>query len=84
MSAIVSGLQRRVAASSCGGREFRGAPPVRQPGQRILARELHQLLPVAAVGDEKVDEQRDDRDAGQHHHGIPAQLLCLAVRLLLR
>ena len=80
---MVSGL-RGPGALERRERELQRAPPVGQAGERVLARELHELRAVAAVGEQEVNEQCDDPDAGHHHHGIPAQLLCLAVRLLLR
>ncbi len=76
-------LARRLGKIERRERELLRAAPVRQSRQRVLARELHELHAVAAVREQEVNEQRDDPDARDRDHGIPAQLLRLAIRLLL-
>ncbi len=83
MMAMVSGLSRVAPASACTASLSRAAP-VRQAGQTILTGQSHQLLPIAAVDDQKVDEQRDHRDARHDHDRVPAQRQGLTLRLFPR
>jgi len=44
-----------------------------QPGQAILTRQFHELLPIAAIGEEKINEQRDHQHTRTEHDRVPAQ-----------